>query len=69
MAKHTHCWNCGEVLNRVTDEPVIVGKHAYCSHQCAQGVAVENPDYPVDYDEADRMAAASERIDNFRSER
>lgn len=63
-----NCWGCGEVLERVTDEPTIIDGHAYCSPHCVWRSA-HHDDEPRDYDEQDRRVAAEERIQNHRNER
>ena len=66
MAKN--CWYCGFKLD--DDEDVIrVGKHTYCDSGCATRGERGDPTEPVDYDEHDRNAAASERIANHFAER
>lgn len=61
-----NCWGCGAVLERETDNPIVVLGHVYCGCRC---VEVENPDYPTDYDAQDRRAASEERIANLQQER
>ena len=61
-----NCWGCGEPLERTTDRPHRYGGHFYCEPYCVGRV---DESEPVDYDQQDRNAAASERIELMRWER
>lgn len=61
----THCWACGTLLSRVTDEPYKYGGHSFCDSHCMH----RSDDEPQDFDAQDRNAAASERIEIQRNER
>lgn len=65
----THCWGCGDRLDRVTDKPARYGQHSFCSWHCVYHTRGADDYEPVDYDQADRNAVASERIENMRNER
>jgi hypothetical protein len=60
-----HCWGCGELIERVADEPLIVAGRAYCSTRCV----AQPDDEPQDFDAQDRRAADEERIELHRRER
>ena len=62
-----NCYGCGAVLERETDNPVRREGHYFCSWRCT--VHTRGDDEPQDFDEQDRNAAASERIENLRRER
>lgn len=64
-----NCWGCGEKLDRVTDEPLVVKGHAYCRQSCVGREYEEDPNFPIDYDAQDRRAASEERIALFNRER
>lgn len=68
---HTNCWYCGFKLEE-GEEIVRRGKHTYCDDGCAVRGEHGDPDpsdEPIDYDQHDRNAAESERLDNLRRER
>lgn len=72
MARGKNCWGCGDNLDRAEPEAVIVKDgHTYCGFHCyyAAQSGEEHPDYPRDFDESDRSAYASERIEHQRRER